>query len=76
MIRISDSNHFDLNQAHAWGGLVCGFQQEPSEGKGREPKVEGELPVTGGLDLMAFRVPSNQTIPPFKVPPDSLGLEC
>lgn len=34
MIRISDSNHFDLNQAHAWGGLVCGYQQEPSEDKG------------------------------------------
>lgn len=76
MIRISDSNHFDLNQAHAWGGLACGYQREPSEDKGREPKVEGELPVTGGLDLMVFKVPSSPTIPCFKVPPHSLGPKC
>lgn len=76
MIRISDSNHFDLNHAHAWGGLICGYQQEPTEDKGREPKVEGELPVTGGLDLVVFRVLSKQTIPHFKMSPRLLGLKC
>lgn len=65
MIRISDSNPFDLNQAHVWGGLVCGFQQEPSEDKGRESKVEGELPVTGG----AWPCWSSRSLPtkPFHV---------
>lgn len=58
MIRISDSNPFDLNQAHAWGGLVCGYQREPSEDKGRESKVGGELPVMGGLGHDGLQSPS------------------
>lgn len=34
MIKISDSNRFDLNQAHARGGLACGHQHHLSEDKG------------------------------------------
>lgn len=34
MIKISDSNHFDLSQAHAWGGLACGHQRHLSEDTG------------------------------------------
>lgn len=39
MIKISDSNRFDLNQAHARGGLACGHQRHLSEDKGSESKV-------------------------------------
>lgn len=76
MIRISDSNPFDLNQAHVWGGLVCGFQQEPSEDKGRVQSGRGTACDRGGLAMLVFKVPSYQTIPCFKVPPHSLGLKC
>lgn len=67
MIRISDSNPFDLNQSHAQAGLVCGYQwEELSEDKGRESKVEGELPVTGWLGhdgLQGPFQPNHSTFP-------------
>lgn len=39
MINISDSNRFDLDQAHAQDGLACGHQRHLSEDKGSESKV-------------------------------------